>query len=51
MKHTAAITVSEYDEDDGEGLSVYDAAEIWASSGKDEDYMFGYSEDDLESAL
>ena len=37
--------------DDGELLSVYEAAEIWASHGKDEDYMFGYSEDELEDAL
>ncbi len=42
----------EYDEEEeGEGLSVYDAALIWASNGKDEDYMFGYSEDELEAAL
>lgn len=41
------------DEDapEGEGLSVYEAATIWASHGKDEDYMFGYSEDELESVL
>ena len=36
---------------EGEGLSVYDAADIWASNGKDEDYMFGYSEEELEAAL
>ena len=46
----------EYDEyeedyDEEESLSVYDAAEIWASNGKDEDYMFGYSEEELEDAL
>lgn len=41
-----------FDEDeDGENISVYDAAEIWASNGKDEDYMFGYSESELERAL
>ncbi len=34
-----------------EVLSVYDAAVIWASHGKDEDYMFGYSEEELEDAL
>ena len=34
-----------------ESLSVYEAAEIWASHGKDEDYMFGYSEEELEEAL
>ena len=43
----------EYDENENEGesLSVYDAALIWASHGKDEDYMFGYSENELEDAL
>ena len=39
------------DEDDGESLSVYDAALIWASNGTDEDYTFGYSEEELEDAL
>ena len=32
-------------------IIMWDAAEIWASNGKDEDYMFGYSEDELEDAL
>ena len=41
----------EDDEDDSESLSVYDAALIWASHGKDEDYTFGYSEEELENAL
>ncbi|MBQ7968815.1 MAG: hypothetical protein IJ292_03240 [Clostridia bacterium] len=42
----------DYDDDgSSEKLSVYEAAEIWASHGKDEDYMFGYSEDELERAL
>ena len=31
------------DDDDGETLNVHEAAQIWASKGKDEDYMFGYS--------
>lgn len=39
------------EEDDSERLSVWDAAEIWASNGKDEDYMFGYTEEELENAL
>lgn len=46
--------IVEEDEDDDnqeESISVYDAALIWASNGKDEDYSFGYSEDELESAL
>lgn len=38
------------DEDYEERLSVWDAAEIWRSHGKDEDYMFGYTEDELEDA-
>lgn len=39
-------------EDDSDGfLSVYDAADIWMSNGKDEDYMFGYTEEELEDAL
>ena len=37
--------------DESESLSVYDAAVIWASRGKDEDYMFGYTEEELEDAL
>ena len=41
----------EYEDDEDKGLSVYDAALIWASKGKDEDYMFGYSEEELEAAL
>lgn len=39
-----------YDNDD-EALNVYEAAVIWASNGKDEYYMFGYSEEELEAAL
>ncbi len=42
--------IDEFDDDD-ETLSVWDAAEIWASHGKDEDYTFGYSEEELEDAL
>ena len=42
----------DFDEDEsGERLSVSDAADIWASNGKDEDYTFGYSEEELEAAL
>jgi hypothetical protein len=39
------------DDEDGESLSVYDAAEIWRSNGMDEDYTFGYTEDELRDAL
>lgn len=38
-------------ENDSECLSVYDAALIWMSNGKDEDYTFGYTEEELEDAL
>lgn len=40
-----------YDPTEAENISVYDAADIWASNGKDEDYTFGYSEDELNDAL
>lgn len=36
---------------DKEALSVDDAALIWASNGMDEDYDFGYTEDELLEAL
>lgn len=37
--------------DDSEAIHVYDAALIWKSNGKDEDYTFGFSTDELEEAL
>ena len=37
--------------DDAQAISVDEAALIWASNGKDEDYTYGYSEDELEKAL
>ena len=37
--------------EEGEYLSVDEAAQIWLSSGKDEDQMFGYTEEELEAAL
>lgn len=39
------------DELNSDKISVYEAAEIWASSGKDEDQMFGYTTEELEEAL
>lgn len=39
------------DDDDSEYIDVHTAAQIWASNGKDEDYTFGYSEEELEDAL
>ena len=38
------------DGNSGETLSVSDAADIWLSKGRDEDYMFGYTEDELRRA-
>lgn len=43
---------NDYDNNyDDEYISVDEAALIWASNGKDEDYTFGYSEEELEEAL
>lgn len=39
------------EDNEDESLSVYDAALIWMSNGKDEDYTFGYTEEELEAAL
>ena len=39
------------EEDNGESLSVEDAALIWLSHGMDEDYTFGYNESQLRDAL
>ena len=36
------------DDDDDEGISLYDARDIWKSSGEDEDQMFEYSIEELE---
>lgn len=53
FKNSGFDSYNEYanDRDAGEALSVHEAALIWASHGKDEDYTFGYSEDELEDAL
>jgi hypothetical protein len=40
----------EDDEDSGESLSVWDAADIYFSNGCDEDYMFGYTHEELVKA-
>ena len=39
----------DFDEDDS--LSADDAALIWLSNGMDEDYTFGYSEEELSDTL
>ena len=50
-KKASSQSENTWDDDDNEDLSVYDAALIWMSNGKDEDYTFGYSEEELEEAL
>ena len=40
-----------FDDDNEESIDVYDAADIWAANGKDEDDTLGYSVEELESAL
>lgn len=40
--------VDDEDEDEDEGgLPIWEAKDIWLSNGMDEDYTFGYSEDEL----
>jgi hypothetical protein len=34
----------------GERINVTEAADIWLSSGKDEDQMFGYTVEQLQAA-
>lgn len=38
----------DYDDEYDESLDIYTAEELWMGSGKDEDYMFGYSESDFD---
>jgi len=50
---SASSSMSDDDEDDdemSERISVYDAADIWYSSGQDEDEMYGYTEEELRKA-
>lgn len=49
VDHNASDVTYEYPE--SESLSASDAALIWGSSGMDEDYAFGYSEDELRDAM
>ena len=51
VDYSSLYDEEENEDDDDESISVYDAALIWASNGKDEDYMFGYTEEELEDAL
>lgn len=43
----------DYEEDDEceDRISASDAALAWLSRGMDEDYMFGFTRDELEDAL
>lgn len=41
----------EEEDDDNEYISLQEAANIWLSSGFDEDSMFGYTEEELRSKL
>ena len=47
VEETPIVDDSSSDDDWDE----YDAAFIWMSNGKDEDYTFGYTEEELEAAL
>lgn len=49
--HAGLEDDEEDEDDDSESISVWEAADIWMSHGKDEDYMFGYTEEELEDAL
>lgn len=42
--------ISDEEFEDDESLSVYDAADIYFSNGQDEDYMFGYTHEELVRA-
>lgn len=42
--HAAGAEVS------NDSLSVWDAADIWLSNGMDEDYAFGFTEEELRRA-
>lgn len=47
------VVVSQFEADEDEDhqvLSASDAADIWISRGMDDDYTFGYSEDELRKA-
>ncbi len=44
-------SMSEDDPEDDEAIDVYDAALIWMSHGMDENYDFGYTEEELRNAL
>ncbi|MBI4935944.1 MAG: hypothetical protein HY828_18840 [Actinobacteria bacterium] len=46
----SADALDDDDDDDGEALNVHDAADIWLSSGMDEDSTFGFSDDELRRA-
>lgn len=54
INETEIIYNDDFDEDeddDGESLSVWDAANIYFSNGCDEDYQFGYTHEELVKAF
>lgn len=49
-----SLEISDEEMEDFDGpssMNIYDAALIWLSNGCDEDYMFGYTEEELRAAL
>lgn len=46
-----SITEEDIIYDTDESIGVWEAAQIWESNGRDEDYTFGYSIEELEDAL
>lgn len=44
------ISEEDFEDNEDESLSVYDAADIYFSNGQDEDYMFGYTHEELVRA-
>ena len=46
-----SVYYADHEQDTQDGISVYDAALIWQSSGYDEDQMFGFTENELNRAL
>ena len=50
VENYGLVLDEEFEDDEDESLSVYDAADIYFSNGQDEDYMFGYTHEELVRA-
>lgn len=50
VENYGLVLDEEFEDDEDESLSVYDAADIYFSKGQDEDYMFGYTHEELVRA-